>query len=105
MKSDSKAATQLRVYASDSSAPESSSRFQTKHHPHHAPKVHSCVRGGALSDGHRLDLVELLQKTLKQVEEVEKLSPDDPALLQLKRHILRAIAELKVAQNGRSMAA
>jgi hypothetical protein len=42
---------------------------------------------------------------LWQVEEVEKLSPDDPALLQLKQHILRAIADLKVAQDGRSMAA
>jgi hypothetical protein len=79
--------------------------FSHKTPSSHVPKVYSCVRGGALSEGHRLDLVELLQKTLKQVEEVEKLRPDDPALLQLKHHILRAIADLKVAQNGRSMAA
>jgi hypothetical protein len=48
-----------------------------------------------------LDLIELLQKTLRRVEEVEKLKPDDPALLRLKRHILRAIANLKVAQDER----
>ena len=40
------------------------------------------------------DLVSLLRQTLKRLENDEKLSSSDPALLELKRSILRALSEL-----------
>jgi hypothetical protein len=41
-------------------------------------------------------LAELLRSTLQHLEETENLSSDDPALLEIKSHILRAIAELEI---------
>jgi hypothetical protein len=46
-----------------------------------------------------LTLVDLLCSTLKQVEQMAKLSPDDPALRELKRRILRVITELDVQKS------
>jgi hypothetical protein len=46
-----------------------------------------------------LALVDLLCSTLKQVEQMAKLSPDDPALRELKRRILRVITELDVQKS------
>jgi hypothetical protein len=52
-----------------------------------------------------LDLIDLLEEALKRVESVEALSPDDPALLELKRSIVRTIAELEILHQERSDAA
>lgn len=41
-------------------------------------------------------LVDLLRSTLRRLEASEDLRPDDPALLEIKSHILRAIAELEI---------
>lgn len=37
-------------------------------------------------------LVGALRSTLRRLQEQEELSPDDPALLEIKSHILRTIA-------------
>jgi hypothetical protein len=44
-------------------------------------------------------LIDLLCSTLKQVEQMADLSPDDPALRELKRHILMIIAELEIEKS------
>jgi hypothetical protein len=44
----------------------------------------------------RPTLIETLRRSLSQIEEREKLRPNDPSLLELKRSILRTIAELQV---------
>ena len=51
------------------------------------------------------DLIDLLRQTLEQLERTEDLHPDDPTLIELKRSLVTAIAELKIAKNGRSRAA
>lgn len=44
----------------------------------------------------RGSLIDLLRSTLRHLEQSEDLDPDDPALIEIKNHILRAIAELDV---------
>jgi hypothetical protein len=51
------------------------------------------------------DLVELLRETLQQVEQDQELRPDDPILMELKRHIVRAIADLHIAKSSRATSA
>jgi len=53
----------------------------------------------------RADLVHILRETLKHLEQTDDLSPNDPTLIELKRHIVRVLAELKIARNGRASAA
>jgi hypothetical protein len=43
-------------------------------------------------------LVEILLSTLARVEQSADLSPDDPSVVQLRRWVLRVIAELEVAK-------
>jgi hypothetical protein len=43
-------------------------------------------------------LLEILRSTLARVEQSADLAPDDPALVQLRRLVLRLIAELEVAK-------
>ena len=51
------------------------------------------------------DLTDLLRQTLDQLEKTQDLLRDDPALVELKRSLVTAIAELKIAKNGKSQAA
>lgn len=48
---------------------------------------------------HTPDLIDLLRQTLKQLEETQDLLPDDPTLVELKRSLVSAIAELRVARS------
>ena len=50
-------------------------------------------------------LIEVLQKTIEQVQHTEGVSPDDPALLSLKRILLKRIAELATVKTERIPAA
>lgn len=45
-------------------------------------------------------LIDLLRSTLRRLEQTEDLRPDDPALLEIKSHILRAIAELEILRSA-----
>ena len=51
------------------------------------------------------NLVDLLRSTLKLMEQDEDFSPDDPAALELKASILRAIAELELRKTSKTDAA
>jgi hypothetical protein len=48
------------------------------------------------------NLIEVLRKTLERLEEHEELNPNDPAVIELKRHLLRIIAELEIARLGKA---
>ena len=52
-----------------------------------------------------LDLTDLLRQTLEHLEKTHDLPPDDPTLVELKRWLVTAIAELRIARNGKSRAA
>jgi hypothetical protein len=56
---------------------------------------------------HSLRLIAILRATLRRVE--EQFGRDDPSILQLKRSILQAIAELEIKKietaNGKGKAA
>jgi hypothetical protein len=43
-------------------------------------------------------LISVLRKTVEGVEEALKLNPDDPAMVELKTSLLRALAELEIKQ-------
>ncbi|SRR6266568_7534188 len=45
-------------------------------------------------------LVEALRATLQKVEQSSDLGPDDPALIHLKRILLRRVAELEALELG-----
>jgi hypothetical protein len=47
-------------------------------------------------------LIEVLQSTLAHVERNTELPPDDLTMIDLKRSILRVIAELEVSKLGKS---
>jgi hypothetical protein len=49
-------------------------------------------------------LIEVLKKTLEQLEQTEELRPDDRAMIELRSSILRAIAELEIARLQHSSA-
>lgn len=49
---------------------------------------------------HPPTLIELLRNTLKQIERDQKLSPDEPAMRELKASILRVIAELELMKDS-----
>jgi len=55
--------------------------------------------------GPGLSMVEMLSTTLKRLEESEELKPGDPALIELKNSILRAIGELELKRAERTPAA
>lgn len=46
----------------------------------------------------RSTLVDVLRSTLRHLEETEELRPDDPALLEIKNTIVRAIADLEISR-------
>lgn len=50
-------------------------------------------------------LVSLLRSTLEHLERAEGLRHDDPALVEIKTSILRAIAELETTRHRTSRAA
>ncbi len=50
-------------------------------------------------------MIALLRQTLEHLQETQDLLPNDPALLELKHSIVSAVAELKIATNGKSHAA
>lgn len=47
----------------------------------------------------------MLRTTLAQLEESEELNPSDPALVELKNSILRAIGEIELRKMTRSLVA
>ena len=47
------------------------------------------------------NLAELLRSTLRRLEQMEDLRPNDPALKEIKSSILRSIAELEVSKEER----
>jgi len=47
----------------------------------------------------RPTLVQVLHLALERIQEREQLTPDDPALLQLKPSILTSIAELEIEKD------
>jgi hypothetical protein len=47
-------------------------------------------------------LVEILRSTLGKLEQGADFRQDDPAVAELKRHVVRAIAELEVAKASES---
>ena len=44
-------------------------------------------------------LVDILRSTLQRLEETADLEQDDLAVIELKKHIVRAIAELEIARS------
>lgn len=48
-------------------------------------------------------MIEALRSTLKWLERSEDLDPSDPAFLELKNSILRAIGELELRKAERSI--
>ena len=46
------------------------------------------------------DLIDMLKQTLKKLEEVHMLGPDDLTFVELRHQIMQAIAQLKVARKG-----
>jgi hypothetical protein len=63
------------------------------------------VKERAMAPSYVSALIELLEETLKRLELVEGLSPNDPALLEVKRSIVRSIAELEIQKLEKSEAA
>jgi hypothetical protein len=51
----------------------------------------------------RPDLTQILRETLRKLEQAEQ--SDSPALVELKRSILRSIAELELVRSGEFKAA
>jgi hypothetical protein len=51
------------------------------------------------------DLIDLLQATLEHLKRNQNLSSDDPALLELKQTIVRALAELELVSPRKTEAA
>jgi hypothetical protein len=43
---------------------------------------------------------EILRNTLRRLEESPDFRQDDPAVIELKKHIVRSIAELEVARSA-----
>jgi len=50
------------------------------------------------------NIIEILRSTLERVEKNVALSPDDPALQELRRMILRTIVELEIERDKRAAA-
>lgn len=50
----------------------------------------------SITNSIRPGLIDVLRSTLRHLEVAEGLRPDDPALIEIKSHILRAIAELEL---------
>ena len=46
----------------------------------------------------RPTLIQTLRQTLERIQERERLTPDDPALIRLKHSILSSIAELEMQE-------
>lgn len=54
-----------------------------------------------LHQGHfTRSLTDLLQSTLERLEQTSEFRQDDPAVIELKRHIVRSIAELEIAKSA-----
>jgi hypothetical protein len=51
------------------------------------------------------DLIGLLTETLEQLQQIEDIHPDDPTLLELKRNIVLIVAQLRIMQEERDVAA
>lgn len=44
------------------------------------------------------DVIDILRETLAQIERTEGYRPDDPAMVKVRREILRTIIKLKTAK-------
>ncbi len=51
-----------------------------------------------MAQQYTLDLIDILRATLRRSEQTQHISPDDPALRELKHSILRTIAELEIVR-------
>jgi len=51
------------------------------------------------------NLVQVLEDTLKRIQRTSELAPDDPAMVELERSLVRAIAELELQRRDESSAA
>jgi hypothetical protein len=49
-----------------------------------------------------LSVAEVLRRTLRRIEESPEFRRDDPAIIELKKHIIHSIAELEVARSAHS---
>jgi hypothetical protein len=47
-------------------------------------------------------IVDILRNTLQRLEETKDFRQDDSAVMELKRHIVRSIAELEVMKGSQS---
>lgn len=52
-------------------------------------------------DSRRSRLIEALQRTLRSIEERERLTPDDTTLRELKRSIVQTLADLDGRSQGK----
>lgn len=50
---------------------------------------------------HSPNIIEILRSTLERLEKRVRLCPDDPALRELRRQVLRLIVELEVERSRR----
>ena len=57
-----------------------------------------------LADRPTPDLLQVLRSTLERLEKNRELRPDDPALQQFKRSILRLMADLQLRRESRQNA-
>ena len=44
-------------------------------------------------------IIDILRRTLQRLEETAGLVSDDPAVIELRRHIVQSIAELEINRN------
>ena len=53
-----------------------------------------------MNQSHRIRLINLLRGTLAQLE--HEFNPNDPSITELKRSIVRALAELEISRESKS---
>jgi hypothetical protein len=51
---------------------------------------------------HSVSILDILRNTLFRLEETPEFHRDDPAVIELKRHIVRSISELEVLKGSQS---
>lgn len=58
-----------------------------------------------MSMSRRSSLIHALQRTLRSIEEREKLTPEDASIRELKRSIVQMLAELEGREDARAQGA
>jgi len=62
-------------------------------------KIDACLRLRFMEHPYTANVIDILRNTLQRLEESTNPAPDDPAVHELKRHIVRSIAELEVIRD------